>query len=267
MRIQCPNCPAAYELDDGRVPPSGLSIKCPKCKTPFTVHRPKPGEGKAAGQKVPLPGTGAPPAAKPQPARSAATGKQMGGRGAVPLPGMQGPANAAPAPTPAWGQPPAPTPAWGQPPAPPPPDSDPFAPPAGAVPLPGLDGELPVPSAGAAMGAPAGQPDLDAAFAPPPPDSGGSLDDAFPVADDTALTPKRQVEETDLAPKASADELPPPSPEEDAPSFDFVEPAPAKRPAPPAPRDPDPRRRGLALPLDVQRHSRRQSPPPGCPPG
>ena len=230
MRIQCPNCPAAYELDDGRVPPSGLSIKCPKCKTPFTVHRPKPGEGKAAGQKVPLPGTGAPPAAKPQPARSAATGKQMGGRGAVPLPGMQGPANAAPAPTPAWGQPL----------APPPPDSDPFAPPAGAVPLPGLDGELPVPSAGAAMGAPAGQPDLDAAFAPPPPDSGGSLDDAFPVADDTALTPKRQVEETDLAPKASADELPPPSPEEDAPSFDFVEPAPAKRPAPPVPRDPDP---------------------------
>src|SRR5207237_283888 len=84
---------------------------------------------------------------------------------------------------------------------------------AGRVPPPGLDGELPVPSAGAAMCAPAGQPDLDAAFAPPPPDSGGSLDDAFPVADDTALTPKRQVEETDLAPKASADELPPPSPE------------------------------------------------------
>ena len=44
MRIQCPNCPAAYELDDGRVPPAGLSIKCPKCKTPFTVHRPKAGE-------------------------------------------------------------------------------------------------------------------------------------------------------------------------------------------------------------------------------
>src|SRR5438309_314596 len=58
MRIQCPNCPAAYELDDGRVPPAGLSIKCPKCKTPFTVHRPKPGERKAVTSKVPLPGTG-----------------------------------------------------------------------------------------------------------------------------------------------------------------------------------------------------------------
>src|SRR2546425_2496048 len=92
MRIQCPNCPAAYELDDGRVPPAGLSIKCPKCKTPFTVQRPKPGEGKAAGQKVPLPGTGAPsaPAAKPWTPRAAAPGKPQGPKGAVPLPGMQG---------------------------------------------------------------------------------------------------------------------------------------------------------------------------------
>src|SRR5439155_12291041 len=81
MRIQCPNCPAAYELDDGRVPPSGLSIKCPKCKTPFTVHRPKPGEGKAAGQKVPLHGTGAPPA---RPA-----GAKPPAKGVVPLPGTQ----------------------------------------------------------------------------------------------------------------------------------------------------------------------------------
>ncbi len=171
MRIQCPNCPAAYELDDGRVPPSGLSIKCPKCKTPFTVHRPKPGDGgKAAGQKVPLPGNGA------QPAVAKGTGKQPGAKGAVPLPGMQGAAAAAP-----WASP---TPAHGQPPAPPPPSQpDPFAaPPARAVPLPGLDEELPVPS-NAAMDAPAAQPDLDSAFAPPSQDA--PLEDAFP-ADDTA---------------------------------------------------------------------------------
>src|SRR5437879_8617803 len=84
MRIQCPNCPAAYELDDGRVPPAGLSIKCPKCKTPFTVHRTKAGESKAAGQKVPLPpGTGAAPAARPAGGRPSATGKQPGAKGAV----------------------------------------------------------------------------------------------------------------------------------------------------------------------------------------
>src|SRR5207302_10486393 len=80
MRIQCPNCPASYELDDGRVPPAGLSIKCPKCKTPFTVHRPKPGERKAVTSKVPLPGTGTP--APGQPAQRATCGR-------VPLPGAQ----------------------------------------------------------------------------------------------------------------------------------------------------------------------------------
>src|SRR5713101_8946349 len=128
MRIQCPNCPAAYELDDGRVPPAGLSIKCPKCKTPFTVHRPKPADGKAAGQKIPLPGTGAAPPAKAPAARAGATGKQPRAKGAVPLPGTQVFASA------------------------PPPGSDPFAAPEmGAVPLPGLDDEMHPPSAGAAM--------------------------------------------------------------------------------------------------------------------
>src|SRR5216683_1755103 len=234
MRIQCPNCPAAYELDDGRVPPAGLSIKCPKCKTPFTVQRPKPGEGKAAGQKVPLPGTGAPsaPAAKPWTPRAAAPGKPQGPKGAVPLPGMQGFGGATPAPRAM------PTPGQGSALAPPPPGLDPFAPPAaGAVPLPGLDEELPAP-----QGAPRGQSDLDAAFAPPSPDLEAPGDDAFPVPDDTALTPKRAVQETDLAPKQFGEpgDLPAPSPEEDAPSFDFVEPGPAPRPPATPARSPDP---------------------------
>ena len=94
MKISCPNCSAAYELDDSRVPPAGLSIKCPKCKNPFTVHRPKPGEaGKAVAAKgaVPLPGqAGAKPAAAPRaaPAKAAAKPGAKGPGGAVPLPGM-----------------------------------------------------------------------------------------------------------------------------------------------------------------------------------
>ena len=44
MKISCPSCRAAFALDDKRVPPAGLSIKCPKCKTPFVVHKPQPGE-------------------------------------------------------------------------------------------------------------------------------------------------------------------------------------------------------------------------------
>ena len=59
MKISCPKCPAVYELDESRIPAAGLSIKCPKCKSSFTVHRPKPGEeGKLVEGRptaVPLP--------------------------------------------------------------------------------------------------------------------------------------------------------------------------------------------------------------------
>ncbi|HEX9576596.1 MAG TPA: zinc-ribbon domain-containing protein, partial [Myxococcales bacterium] len=116
MKISCPNCSAAYELDDKRVPSAGLSIKCPKCKNPFTVHKPKAGEAAAKPAKppgaVPLPGQ---QGAK---AKAAAPGKPgtklpprpPGQSGAVPLPGSGDEAAAA-----RMGAPP------------------------GAVPLPGLD--------------------------------------------------------------------------------------------------------------------------------
>jgi predicted Zn finger-like uncharacterized protein len=78
MRIQCPHCPAVYELDDGRVPPAGLSIKCPKCKSGFVAHRPEDGSemARTTAAKVPLPGT---PKSAAQP--------QKGKGNAVPLPG------------------------------------------------------------------------------------------------------------------------------------------------------------------------------------
>src|SRR5262249_16866394 len=79
MRIKCPNCPAAYELDDGRIPPAALSLKCPKSRNPFTAQGGQAAE-KAAG-KVPLPGPAAPPAGKPPGARAKSP------NGAVPLPG------------------------------------------------------------------------------------------------------------------------------------------------------------------------------------
>ncbi len=100
MKISCPNCAAAYELDDSRVPPAGLSIKCPKCKNPFTVHRPK-GDAAKAGAKaaVPLPGQGEgkPAVPKPPPPRVPAPARPIAA-GAVPLPGMGGPPPAGAAP-------------------------------------------------------------------------------------------------------------------------------------------------------------------------
>jgi predicted Zn finger-like uncharacterized protein len=59
LKISCPSCAASYELDDSRVPAAGLSIKCPKCKSPFTVHK---GEGGKASIKS---GAGVPAAGKP----------------------------------------------------------------------------------------------------------------------------------------------------------------------------------------------------------
>jgi len=89
VKISCPNCSAAYELDDARVPPVGLSIKCPKCKKAFTVKKQKAGEA-AAGAKtgaVPLPGqAGATPAAAPRTVPPKFVRKPAGG--AVPLPGL-----------------------------------------------------------------------------------------------------------------------------------------------------------------------------------
>ena len=88
MKISCPNCAAAYELDDSRVPPAGLSIKCPKCKNPFTVHRPKAEAAKVGAKPaVPLPGNGE---SKPAPSRPAAKPppRPRPETAAVPLPGL-----------------------------------------------------------------------------------------------------------------------------------------------------------------------------------
>src|SRR4051812_44502021 len=95
MRIKCPHCPAVYELDDGRVPPAGLSIKCPKCKSGFTVQRPEDGSkvARTLPAKVPLPGTAKPkegaPAAprKTQPPMPAQSQQRASSGAVVPLPG------------------------------------------------------------------------------------------------------------------------------------------------------------------------------------
>jgi predicted Zn finger-like uncharacterized protein len=148
LKISCPNCAASYELDDSRVPTAGLSIKCPKCKNPFTVH--KASEGKAAvkpGGPVPLPGLGAKPARPitrpvvPKKPAGDAPPARPPASAAVPLPGS---GDAPPARPPASRA--VPLPGLGDaPPQPrsPPAGPRPMPPPSGAVPLPGLAGDAP----------------------------------------------------------------------------------------------------------------------------
>jgi predicted Zn finger-like uncharacterized protein len=57
MRVVCPQCNAAYQIDDARVPERGASVKCSKCQTLFPVKRAAPAEAPGSGA-VPLPGSG-----------------------------------------------------------------------------------------------------------------------------------------------------------------------------------------------------------------
>ena len=264
MKISCPNCSAAYELDDSRVPPAGLSIKCPKCKNPFTVHRPKPGETQGRtvakpGGPVPLPGqAGGParPAAKPAAAKPAA--KKPGGPvplpglggepaaeapplsfdapGAVPLPGLEG-GPSQPQPTPAeGGEDRVPLPGMGG-------DDEPgmestavdFRPPPpapismdipGAVPLPGLDSPPPPRSA------------PPAPAEAPPDDPFASIDMDSPS--DTAVDQKPLIVPDMDFPAVGEPPPPPPPSAPPAPSMDDVFsvdlPEPSAPPPPPPPK-------------------------------
>jgi predicted Zn finger-like uncharacterized protein len=95
MRVTCPNCSTAYNIDDGKVPPGGAKLKCAKCQTMFPIGR---SGATGAQQAIPLPGGRAPAAsgaAIPLPGQAQASGPAIplpGGRAqavgpAIPLPG------------------------------------------------------------------------------------------------------------------------------------------------------------------------------------
>lgn len=60
MKIACESCGAHYDLDEARIPASGLIMKCPACLHQFTVRK---GQGAAAPPPV---GTPPPPAPPPK---------------------------------------------------------------------------------------------------------------------------------------------------------------------------------------------------------
>ncbi len=47
MKITCESCSAQYDLDESRIPASGISMKCPACLHQFTVRKPGPGAAAA----------------------------------------------------------------------------------------------------------------------------------------------------------------------------------------------------------------------------
>ncbi len=67
FKVECPGCQAPYQVDERRVPASGLKMRCPKCAHSFDVR--KPADGPPTGP-IPVFGAPAPTASsKPRPPR------------------------------------------------------------------------------------------------------------------------------------------------------------------------------------------------------
>jgi len=83
LKVECESCKAPYQIDERRVPPTGLKMRCPKCGHSFLVTNPN------------APAAAAPPGAPPGPPRA-------------PKPTMVGIGMGEPAPPPPAPAPPAP---------------------------------------------------------------------------------------------------------------------------------------------------------------
>ncbi|PKN32396.1 MAG: hypothetical protein CVU63_19015, partial [Deltaproteobacteria bacterium HGW-Deltaproteobacteria-20] len=42
LKVECEGCQAPYRVDERRVPPGGLKMRCPKCGTTFVVKKGAP---------------------------------------------------------------------------------------------------------------------------------------------------------------------------------------------------------------------------------
>src|SRR5580692_135736 len=74
LKVECESCKAPYQIDERRVPPAGLKMRCPKCGHSFLVTNPGAVPPAAPAKPTALPKTtvatgGGPPAppGKPPP--------------------------------------------------------------------------------------------------------------------------------------------------------------------------------------------------------
>ncbi|MBS2012115.1 MAG: zinc-ribbon domain-containing protein [Deltaproteobacteria bacterium] len=65
LKVECESCKAPYQVDERRVPPTGLKMRCPKCGHTFLVTDPSKGAPPAAaGGAAPAPAPASAPKAK-----------------------------------------------------------------------------------------------------------------------------------------------------------------------------------------------------------
>ncbi len=123
FKVECPGCQAPYQVDERRVPATGLGMRCPKCGTSFTVNRPQTAAPVTSSGPAPSPSAFAkPPTSAPSaeksfagtvqgvaPSRKASAPKMMAGDAskqlaaladdAFDLPDLPAPGGNRPAPT------------------------------------------------------------------------------------------------------------------------------------------------------------------------
>src|ERR1019366_6856361 len=68
LKVECEACKAPYQVDERRVPATGLKMRCPKCGHSFVVQNP-------AGAPGPKPAAAAPAAPVPPTVGGAPTGQ------------------------------------------------------------------------------------------------------------------------------------------------------------------------------------------------
>src|SRR5262245_64335144 len=101
FKVECPGCKAPYQVDERRVPASGLKMRCPKCGTSFHVE--VPDDGRRTGPSPVLgegPGAAAAQGAPPPPRQQHAAAKTIVGvaPSSLGLPSPPGPKQPPPVP-------------------------------------------------------------------------------------------------------------------------------------------------------------------------
>src|SRR6476660_5631896 len=60
LKVECESCKAPYQVDERRVPPTGLKMRCPKCGHTFLVTDPSKGSAPRVNAAPALPKQTAP---------------------------------------------------------------------------------------------------------------------------------------------------------------------------------------------------------------
>lgn len=71
FEAECPSCHATYQMDERRVPPKGLKMRCPKCGESFQVNAPAASVAPVLGAALGLGASDAAPRRPPPPRRQA----------------------------------------------------------------------------------------------------------------------------------------------------------------------------------------------------